>query len=264
VTLGAGTTTPLTLATSYATLAADGKYCPPNPILSITTSDKKPLTLRPPACKQVIDPDIAKGATRLLTNVIKSGTGTAASLGSRPAAGKTGTTDNHYQSWFVGFTPQLATAVWVGTPYRQFRMKNVTLAGTYYGEVFGGTISAPIWQAIMTSASEGMPIRNFNDPSTKILNGNMVSVPDVRGLPASEATRRLTSAGFSVQIGGHVNSNLPQGNVVSTTPSGSASNGTTVYLYLSAGPSPQPPKPPGPLSTSGSPTPTPTKTKASH
>jgi membrane peptidoglycan carboxypeptidase len=256
VTLGASTTTPLTLATSYATLAAAGKYCPPNPILSITTSNKKPLKLRPTACKQVIDPDIAKGATSLLTNVITSGTGTAASLGPRPAAGKTGTTDNHYQSWFVGFTPQLATAVWVGTPYRQFRMKNITLAGTHYGEIFGGTISAPLWQAIMAGASQGMPIQNFSDPSTQMLNGTMVGVPNVSGVSVSEATQRLTSAGFSVQIGGHVSSNLPQGSVVYSSPSGNAPNGTMVYLYLSAGPSPKPPKQP---SSTPSSTPSPTQ-----
>jgi membrane peptidoglycan carboxypeptidase len=240
VTLGAGTTTPLTLASSYATLAANGKYCPPNPILSITTNDKKPLKLRPTACKQVIDPDIAKGATSLLTNVIKSGTGTGAQLGSRPAAGKTGTTDNHYQSWFVGYTPQLATAVWVGTPYKQFRMRNVTLAGHYYGEVFGGTVSAPIWQAIMLGASKDMPIRQFDDPSDTILNGDLVSVPYVSGMPVDEATQRLKDAGFSVQIAGNADSGLPRGYVVYTDPSGTATKGTTIGLYLSTGVNPKP------------------------
>jgi membrane peptidoglycan carboxypeptidase len=235
VTLGAGTTTPLTLASSYATLAANGKYCPPNPILSITTNDKKPLKLRPSACKQVIDPDIAKGATSLLTNVIKSGTGTGASLGSRPAAGKTGTTDNHYQSWFVGYTPQLATAVWVGTPYNQFRMKNISLAGHYYGEVFGGTISAPVWKAIMQGASEDMPIKQFDDPSNTILNGDLVSVPYVSGMSVDQATQRLKDAGFLVQVAGNTASGLPQGFVVYTDPSGSAVKGSTIGLYLSTG-----------------------------
>ena len=258
VTLGAGTTTPLTLATSYATLAAEGRYCPPDPIVSITPRGKKPLTLRPTSCKQVIDPDVANGATRLLTNVITSGTGTGASLGPRPAAGKTGTTDNHYQSWFVGYTPQLATAVWVGTPYQQFRMKNVTLAGTYYGEVFGGTISAPIWQAIMTRATQGMPIRSFHDPSTQILDGTMVAVPDVSGLSVSAATQRLRAAGFSVRVGGQVSSNVPGGNVVYTSPSRSAANGTTINLFVSSGPSPQPARRPS------SRLPTTTKTKQSH
>jgi membrane peptidoglycan carboxypeptidase len=248
VTLGAGTTTPLTLATSYATLAANGKYCPPNPILSITTNDKKPLKLRPTACKQVIDADVAKGATALLTNVIKSGTGTGAQLGSRPAAGKTGTTDNHYQSWFVGFTPQLATAVWVGTPYTQFRMKNISLAGHFYGEVFGGTISAPVWKAIMLGASQDMPIRQFDDPSSTILNGDLVSVPYVSGMPVAQATQRLKDAGFSVQVAGSTNSNLPRGFVVYTDPSGSAARGATVGLYLSTGTAGQP-KPGTPTTT---------------
>jgi membrane peptidoglycan carboxypeptidase len=252
VTLGAGTTTPLTLASSYATLAADGLYCPPNPILSITV-DKKPLKLRPAACKQVIPQDIARGATNLLTNVIKSGTGTAASLGARPAAGKTGTTDNHFQSWFVGFTPQLATAVWVGTPYNQFRMKNVTLAGIPYKEIFGGTVSAPLWQALMLGASAGMPIRAFGDPSDKLLSGDLVSVPYVSGLSVADATARLQAAGFSAQVGGPTSSNLPPGTVVYTSPSGTAARGTTIYLYLSSGSGAQSQNQPPPSSTPSSP-----------
>jgi membrane peptidoglycan carboxypeptidase len=255
VTLGAGTTTPLTLATSYATLAADGKYCPPNPILSITTNDKKPLKLRPTACKQVIDPDIARGATNLLTNVVRSGTGVAAQLGSRPVAGKTGTTDNHYQSWFVGYTPQLATAVWVGTPYNQFRMKNISLAGHYYGEVFGGTISAPVWHAIMQEATANMPIRQFGDPSDKVLYGDQVPIPYVSGMSLGDAMSRLQAAGFSGSVAGMTSSSLPRGYVVYTSPSGSAPAGSAVGLYLSSGSSGSS------GGGGGQPTPTPSKTR---
>jgi membrane peptidoglycan carboxypeptidase len=243
VTLGAGTTTPLTIASSYATLAADGKYCPPNPILSITTNDKKPVKIGKTVCKQVIDKDIAEGATELLKGVIKNGTATAADI-DRPAAGKTGTTDNHYQSWFVGYTPQLATAVWVGTPYKQFRMKNIRLAGQYYGEVFGGTISAPLWHDIMIRAMKGMPVRDFGDPSDKVLKGDMVSVPYVSGMTVSEAKAKLEDAGFSVQVGGRTNSNLSEGLVVYTSPSGQALRGSTIALYTSTGylPKPKPKK----------------------
>ncbi|WP_406829341.1 transglycosylase domain-containing protein [Pedococcus sp. KACC 23699] len=274
VTLGAGTATPLTLASSYATLAANGKYCKPNPILAITTNDGKAIRLSPTPCRQVIDPDVAKGATELLTGVIKNGTGTGASLGSRPAAGKTGTTDGHRQSWFVGYTPQLATAVWVGTPYTQFRMKNVRLAGVYYGEVFGGTISAPTWQGIMKGASEGMPIRDFDTPSDKIQNGDKVAVPFVGGLTVAEATARLTDAGFKAQVAGSTNSSYGVGRVVYTTPSGTALRGDTVSLYTSTGYVPQAPPPPKPSATTPpkpsatttakpkpTPSPTPTKTK---
>jgi membrane peptidoglycan carboxypeptidase len=266
-TLGAGTTTPLTIASSYATLAADGKYCPPNPILSITTNNKKPLKIGKPACKQVIDKDIARGATELLKGVIKSGTATAADIG-RPAAGKTGTTDNHYQSWFVGYTPQLATAVWVGTPYKQFRMKNIRLAGTYYGEVFGGTISAPLWHDIMSRAMSDMPVRDFGDPSDKVLKGDYTSVPSVSGLSVSEAKSRLEDAGFSVQVAGTTNSNLSQGLVVYTSPSGQALRGSTIGLYTSTGYVPAPPKPkttskPKPTKTTTPPKP-PSKTRPPH
>lgn len=264
VTLGAGTTTPLTLASSYATLAANGKYCAPNPILSITTNNRKQVKLRPTACRQVIDPDIAKGATNLLTNVIKSGTGKAASLGARPAAGKTGTTDNHYQSWFVGYTPQLATAVWVGTPYRQFRMKNISLAGTYYGEVFGGTISAPVWHDIMAAASADLPIRSFDDPSDKLLNGDRISVPYVSGMSVSQAKSVLQDAGFAAQVGGQTYSNLPPGIVVYTSPSGTAMRGETISLFTSTGYIPQPryvaPRTTGKKKAAPTPTPTATPT----
>lgn len=242
VTLGAGTATPLTLASSYATLAANGKYCPPNPILSIINADKKPVKIGSTPCKQVVDPDVAKGATELLKGVIKDGTGTAASLGKRPAAGKTGTTDEHKQSWFIGYTPQLSTAVWVGTPYNQFRMRNITLAGHYYGEVFGGTISAPTWKAIMQAASEGMPIKQFGEPSSKILNGDKVAVPYVGGLSVAEATAKLKDAGFQAQVAGQADSSWPRGIVVYTNPSGIANRGSTIGLYTSTGVAPKPKK----------------------
>jgi membrane peptidoglycan carboxypeptidase len=256
--LGTGVVTPLTLASSYATLANNGKYCAPNPILSITTADKKPLKIGATPCKQVIDPDVAKGATELLTGVIKDGTGRAAKLGARPAAGKTGTTDDHVESWFVGYTVQRATAVWVGTPYSQQGMNHITLAGRGYSGVFGGDIAAPIWKDLTDTASEGLPIRQFDDPSTKILNGDKISVPYVSGMSVEAATARLREAGFLAQVAGKTNSGLPQGFVVYTDPSGSAVRGSTIGLYTSSGvaSTPNPPK-----TKTKTPDPKPTKTK---
>jgi membrane peptidoglycan carboxypeptidase len=241
--LGTGVVTPLTLASSYATLANNGKYCPPNPILSITTADKKPLKIGANACSQVVDSDVAKGATELLKGVIKSGTGTRAKLGSRPAAGKTGTTDDHVESWFVGYTVQRATAVWVGTPYSQQGMEHITLAGTGYRGVFGGDIAAPIWKDLMEASSEGLPERQFGEPSSKVLNGDKVSVPYVSGMSVDQATARLKDAGFLVQLAGTTSSGLSRGLVVYTNPSGTALRGSTVGLYTSSGYTPPPPKP---------------------
>ena len=264
VILGANDTTPLTIASSYATLAANGKYCAPNPILSITTNDKKPIKLAPKNCKQVIEPDIARGATELLKGVITNGTGRGASLGERPAAGKTGTTDNHVESWFIGYTPQLSTAVWVGTPYTQSRMRNINLAGQYYRDVFGGTIAAPIWKDIMTGASEGMPVRDFPDPSDKVLNGDFIDIPDVTGLTVEAARSRLEKAGFTAQVVGRAFSNMDRGLVVYTDSGSRAIRGSTIGLYTSLGYVPAPPKPkatpkPTPKKTTTT-TPTPKKT----
>ncbi|WP_457256207.1 transglycosylase domain-containing protein [Pedococcus sp. P5_B7] len=254
--LGTGDVTPMTLASSYAILANNGKYCPPNPILSITTADRKPLKIGATTCKQVIDPDVAKGATELLTGVIKEGTGSRAKLGSRPAAGKTGTTDKHVESWFVGYTAQRAAAVWVGTPYSQRGMNGIQLGGSYYRGVFGGDIAAPIWKNLIENASNGLPERQFDDPSNKIVNGDRISVPFVGGMSVAEATARLKEAGFLVQVAGQANSGYPQGIVVYTNPSGSALRGSTIGLYTSSGFNP-PPKP-DPTKT---PDPKPTKTK---
>jgi membrane peptidoglycan carboxypeptidase len=236
ITLGSDSVTPLTIASSFATLAAGGKYCPPNPILSITTNDKKRIPLPPTACKQVIDKEVAAGTTELLTEVIESGTGRGARLsGGRPAAGKTGTTDGHSESWFVGYTPQLASAVWVGTPYSQARMRNLTLGGQYYRDVFGGTIAAPIWKKVMDAASAGKPVRSFPRPGDKILDGELVSVPSVSGMSVSAATAKLKAAGFDAQVVGSVEHQMRKGAVVFTDPGSRAPEGSLIGLYVSKG-----------------------------
>lgn len=174
IVLGSDSTSPLQLASSFATLAADGKYCPPTPIESITKANaKKPMKISLPACKQVLDKDIARGVTNLLKAPILEGTATNARLaGGRMAAGKTGTTDKHRQSWFVGYTPQLATAVWVGTPITEKSMDGVCIGGQCVGQVFGGTIAAPLWKKIMDDASQGMDLESFKEPSQDVLYGN--------------------------------------------------------------------------------------------
>ena len=112
----------MTLASSYATVASGGTYCIPSPVLAITTSDHKALKLPKSQCKRVLEPDVANGVTKILKTVLTNGTGRGIGGldGGRPVAGKTGTAGNRAghtnESWFAGYTPQLSTAVWVGTP----------------------------------------------------------------------------------------------------------------------------------------------------
>jgi len=176
VTLGSDSTSPLTLASAYATLASGGTYCEPSPVLTITTNDHKTIGLGKNPCRSALDPDIANGVTQILKTVITKGTaaGTGGLAGGRPAAGKTGTAGNSLPSggtnetWFAGYTPQLSTAVWVGTPDdpgQTARLENLTIGDTFYpGEIFGATIAAPIWKQIMDRAAAGMPFLDFATP----------------------------------------------------------------------------------------------------
>ena len=88
------------------------------------------------------------------------------------------------------------------------------------------TISAPIWKALMTGASAGMPIRNFARADDKITNGDRISVPSVSGMSVEQASAMLKSAGFTAQVAGRTNSGLRQGLVVYTDPSGTAIRGS--------------------------------------
>ncbi len=167
VILGADSVSPMTVASAYQTLANDGKHCEPQPVISIL-KDEQPLPV--PAlgsqCDQRVDPNVARQVTGLLEGVLRGdGTGRASALaGGRPAAGKTGTTDGNNETWFVGFTPELSTAVWVGTPNDKNNARvldNVRVGGQFYPVVFGASIAAPTWKAIMDRALEGKPNTPF-------------------------------------------------------------------------------------------------------
>lgn len=260
IVLGSDSTSPLQLASSYATLAADGKYCPPNPIESITTANGTKMKIKPPACKQVMEKGVARGVTQLLLGPLQEG-GTAAGnslADGRQAAGKTGTTDNHKQSWFAGYTPQLSTAIWVGSPIREYDMDGITLGGRFYDQVFGGTIAAPIWKDVMNSASADMKKRTFTKPGKKVLNGDLRSIPDVTGMGPTQAKEKIEKAGFKVKEGSVVDSTAQAGGIAYTQPSGQALKGTTVTMYISSGVAPYTP-PPAPSTTVA---PAPTTTQA--
>ena len=160
-TLGSMEVTPLAMANAYATFAAHGLYCKPRVILEIRDRTNMSIPVPPEQCEQVVEPNIADTVTALLTSVIdgpiKGRTGGAMSLADRPAAGKTGTTNESAAVWFCGFTPDVAAAVWVGDPRGGFAypMKDITVNDKYYSQVFGGTLPGPIWQQAMEFALAG-------------------------------------------------------------------------------------------------------------
>jgi penicillin-binding protein 1A len=148
--LGAVAVSPLEMADAYATIASGGIHHPATAITKVVFSDHSVDNLGEQPGKRVFTPGEAYAATQVLKTVIQSGTGTAADYGC-PAAGKTGTTSNFTDAYFDGYTPQLATAVWVGYPNSTTSMNDVN----GLGPGFGGTLAAPIWHDYMSVASNG-------------------------------------------------------------------------------------------------------------
>jgi penicillin-binding protein 1A len=140
--------TPLEMANAYATLASGGMRNKPKAIKRVVFPDGKSEDLGKPERKRVLTDGQAYEVTQILEQNVLGGTGTAAQIGC-PAAGKTGTTDEFNDAWFVGYTPHLSTAVWVGYPDAQ-----VSMEATRIGSVAGGTWPAMIWHDFMITAKE--------------------------------------------------------------------------------------------------------------
>jgi penicillin-binding protein 1A len=152
--LGAVDLTPMEMAGAYATFASNGWHSDPTFIVQVTDSNGNVLLDNTPKPQLILDPWAAASLTNVLQGVITRGTGTAAQIG-RPAAGKTGTTDSQRDIWFVGYVPQLATAVWVGNDDYSPLGRGAT----------GGGFVAPIWRDFMTQALVDVPVENFRQPS---------------------------------------------------------------------------------------------------
>lgn len=150
---------PLEMARAYSTFATNGQRPTPFGVSKVADPSGKILMKAKPKIKQdAIDPAVAYLATDIMKGVIERGTGTSADIG-RPAAGKTGTTQEYRDAWFVGYTPDLVTAVWVGYPEGQKEMTSV------HGiAVTGGSFPAKIWAKFMRSALAKRPEVDFEKP----------------------------------------------------------------------------------------------------
>jgi membrane peptidoglycan carboxypeptidase len=144
--LGTIAVSPLDMASAYATLAAGGVYSEPTGIRKVVLASGREDTEAgwgTPKRSRVIPDWVAYEVTKILEDNVSYGTGTRAAFG-RPAAGKTGTTDKHADAWFVGYTPDLSTAVWMGYQAGEIPMENV------HGiSVSGGSFPAEIWRLTM-------------------------------------------------------------------------------------------------------------------
>jgi len=234
ITLGTGSVSPLDMATAYAALSANGKYCPYYAVQRITGPTRKLVYRYDPtkACHQAIDPSIAHQITDMLKGVIQYGTGATFGQLGRPEAGKTGTNENFQDAWFCGYVPQEATAVWVGypgTPRPMYGVEGVP-------EMFGGTIPTEIWHDVMANVTRGMAPLDWAAPPPPKTG----TVPSVIGQLQGKALKTLSSANFSGIVDGSRPSTQPAGTVIGQSPGGGAvlPLGTLVHLTLSNGKAP--------------------------
>jgi membrane peptidoglycan carboxypeptidase len=251
-TLGFNTVSPVRLAAAYAAFAARGKYCAPVVLTRITNTAGHDLKVPQAGCHQAIGKGVADAVNHVLQGVLTRGT--AAGMGiDRPAAGKTGTVDGFSSAWFAGYTPDLASAVWVGDPRGGYAhpLTDLCLGGRCFGQVFGADIPAPIWRQTMLGALDGVAAHDFHSPPGSFFDEgsgeDRVRVPDVLGLTPSAAAARLSAAGFGVNLGSRVASaTYPKGTVAGTSPGGGASvePGATITIHVSKGRT-KAPKPPG-------------------
>ena len=262
-TLGTREVPPIEMADAYATFAARGLHCDPHGVAMITDTSNKEISFTdPPLCKQVIPQSVADTVNLVLQGVIARGTGTNASIG-RPAAGKTGTTDNYQAAWFVGYVPQMAGAVWVGDPRsgQKYPLTNVSVYGRYYAHVFGGDLGALIWGKAMRAALANVPPEGFTYPDTATTTGRTIEVPDVNGMQVAQARSVLEQAGFTAAVSAtKLNAApIPNGYVAATSPAAGTktSAGSTVTIFVSNGKSALPNTSPTPIAPH-TPSPTPT------
>jgi len=158
LTLGLGTSevTLAEMVQAFSALDNQGVRVEPFGILTVKDASGKVLETNSPTGEQVLDPDVAYIMVHTMKDVIDNGTGRIIRrLGfSYPAAGKTGTTNDNVDAWFIGFTPSLTCGVWIGYDERQSLGKKQT----------GGEAAAPIWAEFMKAAMEGKPAEDFQPP----------------------------------------------------------------------------------------------------
>ncbi len=247
ITLGTQDVSPQEMAAAYSTFANYGEKVDPYLIESITDRFGNVIYQHQTEPRSVLSPQISASIVNTLEKVISSGTARRASL-DRPAAGKTGTTNDSRNVWFVGFVPQMTTSVWVGYASTQLPLENITVwndvegSEQFYRRASGGTLAAPIWKQFMLYATKYLPKEDFPEdpPGTSVY----AQTPYSHVPPLAESTTEMIEAVFAVGLKGvieEVPSSMPAGSLVSVSPlPGTLSRqGSTVTIQVSNG---QPPE----------------------
>jgi membrane peptidoglycan carboxypeptidase len=238
IVLGSSAVSTKEMANAYSNFATYGQHADDYIVSKIVNSAGETIYEHQPEITQVADPAIFAAANRALKVVPVSGTAPRANIGI-PQGGKTGTHQSYLDAWFVGYTPEYSTAVWVGYEAQQVPLENVTINGQHYDRVFGGSVPAPIWAEFMSYVHAGLPVTDFPpDPGNiqKFLVPPPTTVPNVIGEDESGAKAELREARLNASVE-QVPSLEPAGTVVNQSPGGGATvrQGSFVTIYISTG-----------------------------
>ncbi|MFI7081095.1 penicillin-binding protein [Micromonospora sp. NPDC049903] len=238
-TLGVSQVTPLELANSYATLAADGKYCEPTPVQEIRDLDGNKLDVANPRCEKRISTDVARAAVDAARCPVGDSSPTTKCGGSRtaaegrgivgkPIAGKSGTTDSEKTASLVAMTKQYAVAGILADPdwpQTNVKMRHKTADG----------INPPVYEALK-AAMDGKKGINFDPPGKKISEGDQRSIPGVKCTSVDQARSRISGAGFQPVVSSNrVTSECPAGTAAGTSPEGRTIKNGIVTILVSSG-----------------------------
>jgi penicillin-binding protein 1A len=157
--LGTSDLTLLEMTSAYGVLANQGTWMPPTAIRYVTNAEGQLLEEHVPQGREALTPEMAYIITHMLRGVVERGTGQAAKVLGRPIAAKTGTTNDYSNAWFIGFTPQLSTGVWVGYDRPRSLGKDET----------GSRVAVPIWVTYMTKVLGDSPKDDFPVPERVVL-----------------------------------------------------------------------------------------------
>ncbi|WP_308796871.1 transglycosylase domain-containing protein [Agromyces silvae] len=230
--LGTQEVAPVTMAAAFAGIANNGMTCTPIVIDRIVKADGTEIQPPQSSCTQSVTPEVSHAMAYAMQQTFSGGgTATASNTGTGiDHIGKTGTTDGAKDTWMIGSSTKVATAVWVGNVVGDANLRSLS-----FDSGAAATARHRMWSSIMELADTKYGGDAFTEPDSTAFRQVLVDIPQVTGLSFDAAKQALEEAGFQVEDGGQQDSSQPAGTVSGTDPSGQAGRGALIRVFTSNG-----------------------------